>query len=204
LITRKSSYWSGIMRRNLRVLFAILMLGVTVTACRKKPVEPPPASVPPQQPQQPPSTPPAGGGGNTSTNSEEAAARERMIRMNTEWVNAPVYFAYDMAELSAQARANLDQKIAVLRANPTVRVRIEGHADSRGSDEYNIALGQRRAASARAYMEERGIPANRLETVSLGEERPAMQGENEAAWEKNRRDEFLIVAGQITNPIGDL
>jgi peptidoglycan-associated lipoprotein len=179
------------------------MLGLSVAACRKKPVEPPVTEVP------------SGGGdsgrvapppaSNTPAPRDTAAenARARLIEENKRWVAEPIYFAYDMAELSAQARSNLDQKIAVLRANPTVRVRIEGHADSRGSDEYNIALGQRRASAARAYMEERGIAATRIEVVSLGEERPAVQGETEAAWEKNRRDEFLIVAGQITNPIGD-
>ena len=190
------------MRRYSRAAFVIVLLAFTVTACKKKPV------VDPVVPTTGTQTPPPGGRVNTppadnTPSRVDSASLIAAIKRNEGWVAEPVYFAYDMAELSTEARSNLDQKIAVLRANASVRIRIEGHADERGSDEYNIALGQRRAAASRAYLEARGIAANRIETVSLGEEKPAMPGSNESAWSKNRRDEFVIIAGRIDNPIGD-
>ena len=80
-------------------------------------------------------------------------------------------------------------------ANPDVMIRVAGHTDERGSVEYNIALGQRRAASAKRYLTERGVAANRIETVSFGEGRPVADGHDESAWAQNRRDEFEITAG---------
>jgi peptidoglycan-associated lipoprotein len=115
----------------------------------------------------------------------------------------PIYFSYDAADLNTEARASLDIKVAILRANPDVRIRIEGHCDSRGSTEYNIALGMRRAAEARQYLIDRGIAAARIETVSHGEERPAVNAENESAWARNRRDEFGITQGAIRVAVGN-
>ena len=110
-------------------------------------------------------------------------------------LTAAIYFDFDSDGLSDQARAALDAKIPVLNANPNVRVRISGHADERGSDEYNLALGQRRAAAAKRYLTERGVGADRIEVTSFGEERPAVQGSDESAWSQNRRDEFELTAG---------
>ncbi|MFO0072976.1 MAG: OmpA family protein, partial [Gemmatimonas sp.] len=93
------------------------------------------------------------------------------------------------------AREALDAKIAILNVNPGLRIRIAGHCDERGSDEYNIALGRRRAEAAKRYLTDRGIDASRSETSSFGRERPAVQGPTEDAWSKNRRDEFEITAG---------
>jgi peptidoglycan-associated lipoprotein len=92
----------------------------------------------------------------------------------------------------------------VLRANPEVRLRIEGHADERGSIEYNLALGQRRAEAARDWLVGFGIAPNRFETVSWGEDRPLVRASNEEAWAMNRRAEFRIIAGgdQLRNPAG--
>jgi peptidoglycan-associated lipoprotein len=117
-------------------------------------------------------------------------------------LTAAVYFDFDSDQLSDQARATLDSKLAVLSANQSVRVRIAGHADERGSDEYNLALGQRRAATAKRYLTERGVSADRIEVTSFGEERPAVEGSDESAWSQNRRDEFEITAGgdQIVPP----
>jgi peptidoglycan-associated lipoprotein len=106
-----------------------------------------------------------------------------------------IYFEYDADELRDDARASLDAKIAILNANPALRVRVAGHCDERGSDEYNIALGRRRAEAAKRYLTDRGIDASRIETSSFGRERPAVQGTTEEAWSKNRRDEFEITAG---------
>ena len=92
-------------------------------------------------------------------------------------------------------QATLDAKVPVLNANPDVKIRIAGHTDERGSDEYNLALGQRRAASVRRYLVARGVAEGRFEVTSFGEQRPAAPGEGEDAWSKNRRAEFEIIAG---------
>jgi peptidoglycan-associated lipoprotein len=133
----------------------------------------------------------------------DAAERERMERerLMTEArnaVSARIYFEYDAAELSEQARATLDAKVPLLNANPGLRIRVAGHTDDRGSDEYNLALGQRRAAAAKRYLVQRGIDAERIEVISLGEEQPATPGSDESAWSLNRRAEFEITAGGDT------
>jgi peptidoglycan-associated lipoprotein len=110
-------------------------------------------------------------------------------------LDAVVYFDYDMDEIRDDQRATLDAKVPILNANPDVKIRIAGHTDDRGSDEYNLALGQRRAASVRRYLGARGISEARFEVQSFGEQRPAAQGETEDAWSKNRRAEFEIMAG---------
>ncbi|HEY9230052.1 MAG TPA: OmpA family protein, partial [Gemmatimonadaceae bacterium] len=101
----------------------------------------------------------------------------------------------DQDGLRADQRAVLDSKLPVLRANPNVRVRVEGNADDRGSDEYNQALGMRRAQTARKYLIDNGIDAARIDIASYGEERPVCQEHEESCWSRNRRDEFVIVAG---------
>jgi len=106
-----------------------------------------------------------------------------------------IFFDYDQSELRAEARATLDAKLAFLQANPSVRIRVAGHTDERGSDEYNIALGMRRAAAAKRYLVDLGIAENRIAVVSFGEERPLNTESTEAAWAQNRRDEFEIIAG---------
>lgn len=106
-----------------------------------------------------------------------------------------IYFDFDQADLRPDARAVLDRKIPLFQANPDMRIRISGHADERGSDEYNIALGQRRAAAAKAYLVQRGIAENRIEIASYGEERPVCDVNTEECYQQNRRDEFEIIAG---------
>lgn len=103
-----------------------------------------------------------------------------------------LYFETDHSDLSTEARALLDRKLALFRANPRLEVQVEGHADERGPDEYNLALGNRRAAAVKRYLTEHGIADARLTIVSYGEERPADQGNNEAAWAHNRRAEFRV------------
>ncbi len=125
--------------------------------------------------------------------------RERLMAEAQAALGAPIYFEFDDAQLSDDARATLDAKVPLLIANPGIRMRIGGHTDSRGSDEYNMALAQRRAASVRNYLEQRGVDGDRLEIVSYGEERPAVPGENEGAWAQNRRAEFDVLAGELTN-----
>lgn len=110
-------------------------------------------------------------------------------------LTAVVHFDYDQSDIRAEDRPTLDAKVPILQANPGVTLRIAGHTDERGSDEYNLALGQRRAAAAKKYLVDHGIADSRIETISYGEERPVAQGSDETAWAQNRRAEFEITAG---------
>ena len=102
-------------------------------------------------------------------------------------VGNTVYFGFDSAELSGRAQATLDRQAAFLNVNPALVVIVEGHADERGTREYNLALGDRRATAVRDYMLAKGLNSARIRTVSYGKERPAVSGSNEVSWEKNRR-----------------
>jgi peptidoglycan-associated lipoprotein len=106
-----------------------------------------------------------------------------------------IHFDYDKALIRGGDAGVLDQKVAILQVNPTLRIRISGHCDERGSDEYNLALGNRRATAAKQYLVSHGIESDRIETVSYGEERALDSGHDEEAWSRNRRDEFEILSG---------
>lgn len=101
-----------------------------------------------------------------------------------------VYFAYDSSEINAHGQSVLSQQAQFLQANPEARVQIAGHTDERGSREYNMALGERRAKSAQAYLTSQGVDISRTEAVSFGEDQPAVQGNSEEAYAKNRRAEL--------------
>ena len=119
----------------------------------------------------------------SSSSSDDAmTAAEKLAR-----VGNTVYFDFDSAALSYDAQVTLSRQLAFLRLNPEAVVVIEGHADERGTREYNLALGDRRASAARDYLLAKGIDAARIRTVSYGKERPAMSGSNETSWAKNRR-----------------
>lgn len=122
---------------------------------------------------------------------EEQAAREKMAAKNM-FINENIYFDFDKYNLLPLAQQILQRKAEWLRNNPDVSVIIEGHCDERGTNEYNLALGDRRAESARTYLINLGIAGSRLTTVSYGEERPVDSGHNEIAWAKNRRAHFTI------------
>ena len=127
------------------------------------------------------------------------AERERAIAAARATLEQVVYFDYDESELTSQAQQILRAKVEILRANPSLTVRIEGHADERGSTEYNLALGTRRAEAVRQYFTSFGLDASRFAITSYGEERPAVQGSTEQSWAQNRRAEFAITGGSI-NP----
>lgn len=103
-----------------------------------------------------------------------------------------VFFDFDKYDLRPEAREQLERQAAWLKANPTVTVTVEGHADERGTREYNLALGERRADSARNYLVALGINPNRIQTISYGKERPAVLGSNDAAWAQNRRGVTVV------------
>ncbi|MDR1124770.1 MAG: OmpA family protein [Deltaproteobacteria bacterium] len=106
--------------------------------------------------------------------------------------NAPIYFYYDSAALTDSAKAVLDQKAEVIKANPQFRVNIGGHCDERGTEAYNYALGGRRAKAARDYLAQRGVPAAQLDAASYGKANPVAPGQGEAAWSRNRRADFAV------------
>jgi len=122
-------------------------------------------------------------------------ARASAIEAARNTVLATIYFDYDAADIRGDAKAALDAKLPIMRANSALQLRISGHADERGSDQYNDALGQRRAASAKRYLTDNGIDGARIVIVSYGEQRPATTGADENAWALNRRAEFEITAG---------
>src|SRR5688572_22156591 len=124
---------------------------------------------------------------------DEAGRRDSEMLRSV--VASAINFDFDRSDLRDDARAILDQKIPILLANASVTIRVAGHADERGSSEYNLALGQRRAAAAKRYLVERGVAESRVETTSFGEERPVCTDSNESCWSQNRRDEFEITAG---------
>ena len=120
-------------------------------------------------------------------NSALEAARAEMMS-----IGDTVLFGYDSSQLSADAMATLDAQAALLNAKPSFRVKIEGHADERGTREYNLALGERRASAARDYLVAKGVDGSRIRIVSYGKERPAVVGSNEDAWAKNRRSVTVL------------
>ena len=131
--------------------------------------------------------------------SEQAVSEQAMGNEQGQIETAPVAgleritFDFDQYTLTPQATATLAANAAYMQANPNVQVRIEGYCDERGSDEYNLALGERRAQAALNYLVSLGISKDRLSTISYGEEMPLDPGHTEEAWAKNRRDEFKVV-----------
>ena len=103
-----------------------------------------------------------------------------------------IYFDFDQSDLSAESRSTLQANADYLKSNSGVAITIEGNCDERGSAEYNLALGKRRAEAAYKYLADLGIDRSRMTTVSYGKERPAVEGHNELAWAKNRRDDFKV------------
>ena len=123
-----------------------------------------------------------------------ALARSEQLRAEIRAFEAEsIHFDFDKSELKPEARAILVKKAEWLRNNPEFSVRVEGHCDERGTNEYNLALGERRANSAWKFLNALGISGSRMTTISYGEERPADPRHNEAAWSKNRRDEFKLI-----------
>ncbi len=168
-------------------LAATILAGALLTGCASKPkptpVGPsaaatplPPSSESQATPQQP--------GGSAAMSVQEAFAAAAGDR---------VYFALDSEALSEQARAVLRDQATWLKRRPDVRVQIAGHADERGTREYNLALGARRATSVRAYLIGEGISADRIETISFGKERPLDPGSGEEAWARNRNAHTVVL-----------
>jgi len=165
------------------VTLVALILTFLFVGCAKEEPPPPtaeaqPRPVAPPPPPAPVPTPPPG-----PSISQQAFQ---------EFQNQDIYFDFDKYDLRTDARTTLDRKASFLNQNSSVRVQVEGHCDERGTNEYNMALGERRANAAKQYLTTAGISAGRLSTISYGEERPLDPGHNEAAWARNRRAHFVI------------
>ncbi len=119
-------------------------------------------------------------------------ARRKLAAAQERFLNEDIHFEFDRSNLLPEAQEILRWKAAWMQKNPNVQVTIEGHCDERGTSEYNLALGDRRANSAKSYLMDLGIYGSRLNTISYGEERPADYGSNEEAWAKNRRAHFTL------------
>ena len=129
----------------------------------------------------------SGGSTSSSSGSSSMTKDEELVSIGNK-----VYFDFDSSALSADAKSTLNAQAAFLRSNPSVRITVEGHADERGTREYNLALGDRRASAARDFLVAQGIDGARIKTISYGKERPEMVGSNDEAWAKNRRSVSII------------
>ncbi len=196
--------------RLLRLVALLLVVAATVTACSRKkppvarPTPPPPSAgagagtgappAPPEpiaEPEPPIASVPAEPG--ISGTAVDYNARS-LDELNRESPLQPVFYAYDSVDVAGDMQATLQKNAEILRQYPSWIVTIEGHCDDRGTTEYNLTLGERRAQAARAYLISLGIPAERLKTVSYGEEFPFEPGATEEAYAKNRRAHFVVTS----------
>lgn len=188
--------------RRFGIVIALLMVMVmAIGACAKKtpPVArptdpPPPAGDPATRPPAPPTpvaeptiVPP-------DPSFEDELASKDIDEINRNSPFQPVFYGYDQAEVDAEGQRVLEANAEILKKYPTWVITIEGHADERGTAEYNLALGERRALAARNYLVSLGIPADRLRTVSYGKEFPFDPGHSEEAWARNRRAHFVVTS----------
>jgi peptidoglycan-associated lipoprotein len=190
------------MKRGVRVFAAVaLAMTVSVSACAKKKPAPPPAAPPPPAeaprttPTPPPPPPPAPAEPAPRVPSEEEVfAGKSLADLNAEKPLGDVFFALDSAQLGDETRPILQKDAEWMKRWTSTKIMVEGHADSRGTAEYNLALGERRATAVRAYLVSLGIGADRIQVVSKGKEAPFCTEENEACWQQNRRGHFVITA----------
>ncbi len=169
------------------VTLVALILTFLFVGCSKEEPPPPTAEAQPR-PAAPPPPPPAP----VPTPPPGPSISQQAFQ---EFQNQDVYFDFDKYDLRTDARTTLDRKASFLNQNSSIRVQVEGHCDERGTNEYNMALGERRANAAKQYLTTAGISAGRLSTISYGEERPLDPSHTEAAWARNRRAHF-VVTGQ--------
>jgi peptidoglycan-associated lipoprotein len=184
-------------------MFAAVTLAsaLGVSACAKKQPQPPPPppsvpaaaapttpTAPPPPPAPAPATPPR------TPSEDEAFASKTLEQLNSEKPLSDVLFDLDSAQVRDDARPLLQKNADWMKRWASTRIMIEGHADSRGSAEYNLALGERRATAVRAYLVNLGLAADRVQVVSKGKEAPVCADENEACWQQNRRGHFVITA----------
>lgn len=179
--------------------FGVIAAVSLVGACGKKPAPdvpappaPPVAAAPAPAPAPPP-PPPAPAPAPAALTEEELFARMTIEELNQSRPLGDVFFALDSVELDGTATATLDRNATWLRRWTSTTIRVEGHADERGTAEYNLALSSRRATAVRNYLTSLGIPENRITVVGLGKEQPTCSASTESCWQQNRRGNPLIV-----------
>lgn len=171
--------------RKVQIIFLIMMavaVGLGATGCKKRGANRVGADA----------VSPIGGLHGDDIYGEGLGPRFGMDGQYIEGQFQPVYYAYDSAQIGAGERAKLEVVADYMRRNPQANLIVEGHCDERGSREYNLSLGERRALAARAYLVGLGVDGARIQTRSYGSERPVAFGHNEEAWRQNRRAEFVI------------
>jgi peptidoglycan-associated lipoprotein len=187
--------------RSPRLLISLLIISlmVLVVGCPKKPPPESTATTPPPVAEKPApavEVPTEKERGFQETQETPTAIEDQdsaLAKLNAQKVLGTIYFEFDKSDLRADSLEQLKKNAEWLKAHPTNRVRIEGNCDDRGTVEYNLALGDRRAAAAKNYLIKAGIDASRMETISYGEEHPVNPGHNEDAWKVNRRDDFVLI-----------
>lgn len=187
------------MKRKFSTLFSLLIVAVgclwLASACKKKPPtsvqEKRPAEVPAAAPATP-VAPPVGSA--PITDESQRVLSSSIQELNQKGYLQDAYFDYDKYELRDDARSALATDAEWLKKFSSIQILIEGHCDERGTNEYNLALGERRANAAKDYLVSLGVDAGRVKTVSYGEERPFCTESNEACWAKNRRGHLVITA----------
>lgn len=177
---------------------ASLAVVVLMSACTKKAPPPPPEIPQPVTPVAPSTTDVSPRTGGAAVDKEASGLPKDIAALN-EYVMkngllGDIYFDFDRADLTEEARLRLSRNADWLKANPAYQVTIEGHCDERGTNDYNLALGQRRSAAGMDYIGSLGVAGNRLSTQSWGEERPQCGDSNESCWARNRRAHFVITA----------
>jgi peptidoglycan-associated lipoprotein len=175
---------------------ALLVCALAAGACGKKPAPVTPAPQPPPPEAKPTTTPPPPPAPTPPPPPAPTAPveEETLESLTKSGVLKPVYFAYDSVVLSEEARAILQKNADYLKKRSTAKVMVEGHADSRGTNEYNLALSDRRAAAVRDYLVSLGLAADRVTSVAKGEEQPFCKEETEACWQQNRVGYFVFTA----------
>jgi peptidoglycan-associated lipoprotein len=178
-------------------MLMLMLIGAAACGPKKPAAAPPPAPAPaaadptpaaPPPPPKPPSPPPPP----KTLTDEEIFARKSLDELNNERPLDNVFFDYDSADLSEAARATLEKNSSWMKRWTSTRVTVEGHADARGTNEYNLALGERRASAVRDYLSGLGVAGDRVAIVSKGEEQPVCAEEAESCWSRNRRGHFII------------
>jgi peptidoglycan-associated lipoprotein len=171
-------------------LLALLVLGLALPGCAKRKPGPPPPPPPPVAPATPPPAPAPPP--EPAPQVEDPLAGLSSAELESRGLLADIHFEFDSAELRDADRQVLSQNAEFLKSHAYIKVTVEGHCDERGTVEYNLALGERRARNAYDYLVSLGVPADRLKTVSYGKEIPLCQESSEACWARNRRAHFAI------------
>jgi peptidoglycan-associated lipoprotein len=186
-------------RRIVSTLALCSAIAVAAAGCHKKvaaapppPPPPPPPTAPVTPPPPPPAPPPAPAPAPRPLSEDEVFARKSVDQLNSEHPLDDVYFDLDKFEIRDDGRSLLQKDADWLKKWTSVAVTLEGHCDSRGSAEYNLGLGSRRASSVKEYLVSLGVPSNRVTVVSKGKEQPFCNEENESCWQQNRRGHFVI------------